>query len=95
MNNECKTIYQTVTDQNNKVYVEIFRKKVSISESFNVLIQNVPTEDFHIENYLNSFGQESPKILKLAEPGVDFYPVNELVKFLPGETSKVILNFSK
>lgn len=95
MSNECQTVFQTVTDQNSQVYVEINREKVNITESFDVLIKNVPTEDFHIENYLNSFGQVSQKNLNIAEPGVDFEPINQLVKFLPSETSKVNLKTNK
>ncbi|RNA35735.1 extracellular matrix FRAS1, partial [Brachionus plicatilis] len=87
---ECKTKYQSVTEPNSQVYVEIAREKINIAEAFSVLVQNVPTDEHYIKNYFNTNGQISGKNLSIAESGLDYAPIKEFVKFLPGEISKKI-----
>lgn len=89
MADECKTKYQSVTEPNSQVYVEIAREKINIAEAFSVLVQNVPTDEHYIKNYFNTNGQISGKNLSIAESGLDYAPIKEFVNFLPGEISKV------
>ncbi|CAF0709362.1 unnamed protein product [Brachionus calyciflorus] len=99
LDDDCKVVYHTVNDNDGRVLIEITREKTNLSDSFDVLIQNIPTNDIYIKSYLNTLPESSisqAKNLTIAEPKIDYEQINQRIQFLPGDiTKKIFINILK
>jgi hypothetical protein len=77
----CKHIEFTVNENADQIVIDIHRESIDMSQEFEVLCTTTA-----IKTMIN---HSATNALAKAIPNEDYIPVNSVIKFLPGEISKV------
>ncbi len=124
LNDNCKTVFYTVSENSNQISFELNRDKLNsaLESSLDVLVRTTTqSSQNHIKTYFdyykkiqmneiienqnnlaflsergNNFTKTFitvPSNISLAIPEQDYVTINEVVRFMPGESTKVIINY--